>query len=173
MPVLPRLVTRLLLIVVLGAAFLSGSSAISSSQIKLATPESKPATTMVLTAAQPLARIPIPAEVLREKRTSLALSIVKITNPRDAAFSIGVSLEPQSADKTKIKPAAIGSLGIYPAGQTGYHRLNASAALHDLQASGTDTNHLCLRVELRRVHPKEPLDGLEVTLSPPQWLPAN
>jgi hypothetical protein len=168
-------VIRPLLIALLGAAFLSGLSEIKSLEIKPA--ESRPAGTVVLTAAKPFARVPIPVEVWREKRTSLAISIVAIKNPKNAGFSINVFLEPGAPNepgaKTNIAPAEIGVLGIYPAGQTGDYRLNASAALRSLQASGADTNQLCLRMELRRIHPKNPLDGLEVMLSAPQWLPAN
>jgi hypothetical protein len=172
-----RRVIRSLVIAFLGAAALLGFSAPMSAQHAATEPQTKPAVDIVLTAAQPMARIPVQAEVWKEKRTSLAISIVKIKNPRDSSFSIEVFLEPQSNNGAAAKPstasAEIGVLGVYPTGQTGSYRLEASAALRRVLESGADANHLCLRLELRRIHPKDSQAGLEVTLSTPQWLPAN
>ncbi len=166
-----RWVTRFLLIALLGAASLFGSAETRPE------PEAKTGGEFVLSAAQPVAHIPIPSAVWKEKRTSLQVNVVKIRNSLDTAFSIAVSLEPRSVagtkSKAKIAAVAIGVLGIYPAGQTGSYRLETSSALRRMQASGADTDHACLRLELRRIHPRESQDGLEVTLSAPQWLPAN
>ena len=179
MPGLPRrvrwsLLGWSLLIAALGAASPSGFAEIASCETSPSKPDSQPASAIVLTAAKPVVRIPIPIEVWREKRTSLAISIVAIKNPKDTALFIDVTLDSltESEVKAKIAPARIGVLGIYPAGQTGSYRLETSTALRQVQASRGDTNHLCLRMELRRVHSKEPLAGLEVTLSAPKWLPA-
>ena len=177
-----RQVTRSLLIVLLGAACLPGSSKLRAwelraPELRATEPESKPTDAVVLTAAQPIAHIPVQAEVWKEKRTSLEIKIVKIKNPQDAGFSVEVFLEQESDSGTSAKgniaPAEIGALGVYPAGQTGNYRLEASSALRRLQASGANANHLCVRLELRQIHPKDPQGGLEVTLSAPQWLPAN
>jgi hypothetical protein len=172
---LPMMALRLLAL--LGAASLLGFSAPMLARQAATEPQTKPAGAIVLAAAQPMARIPIQTEVWTEKRTSLAISILKIENPHEASFSIEVFLEPQSNNGATAKPnlasAEIGVLGVYPTGQTGDYRLETSAALRRVQGSGAEANHLCLRLELRRIHPKDSQSGLEVTLSAPRWLPAN
>ena len=109
---------RPLLTALLGAAFLLGLGQRGLAQ-RPAEPASRAAGNIYLTAARPVARVPIPSEVWKEKRTALAISIVRIKNPQEAAFSITVSLEQRSARGSAAKAnlaAEVGALGVYPAG---------------------------------------------------------
>ena len=177
---------RSLLTALLGAAFLLGLGQRFAWTQPAAESTSRAADSIHLMAARPVARIPIPSAVWKEKRTTLAISIVRISNPQEAAFSITVSLEPRSGGGSAAKAnlvAEAGALGVYPTGQTGDYRLDTSAALARVRASGADASRLCLRLELRGVHPRKfhpgklhpeaAQSGLTVTLSPPQWLPAQ
>ena len=163
-----RRVPRFLLIVGLGGAFFQGSVDSQSASM------GQSGSVVVLTAARPVVRLPVPARALQEKRTSLAISVVSIKTPDGAVFSINVSLHSVSGDKSSptshAKSAEIGVLGIYPAGQTGDYRLEASTALRRLRAFRAAPNSLFLRVELRPMHTKELPDDVEVTLSSPRWL---
>ncbi len=162
-----RRVRRSLLIALLGAAALHAAAESPSKK------ELKPASVVLLTASRPAALIPIPSRVVEDKRTLLAVTIVAIQNPHDVAFAIRVSIEPRAGSTgiaaPNAKSAQVGVLGVYPVGQPGDYRLDASAALRQ----STDASHLCLRLELRALHGKEPLRGLKVTLSSPRWLPVE
>jgi len=60
-------------------------------------------------------------------------------------------------------------LGVYPSDQPGRYALDISAALKRLRDSGQNLANLRLRLTLKRLHPEQPINRLEVVLSPPEW----
>jgi hypothetical protein len=135
---------------------------------------------IILTAARPIARIPVDPANLAEPSPHLAITLARITNPNHAAFSIAVSLgsqapaddKPRGASKTfplPPPPIVLGELGVYPSDQPGRYQLDVSSALHRLRDSGQDLTHLCLRLTLKRLHLNQPATGLEVVISAPEW----
>ena len=160
-----RRVRRSLLVGVLGAAVLNAAADCRSGTS---------GGVVVLTNSVPVLRIAIPAKVVEEKRTSLELRILDIKNPKDTTFSIAVFLESrgvgETSDGPRVPSTEVGVLGVYPAGQTGDYRLEASPALDRLAHAAAGGRRLCLRLELLPVHATEKLRGVEVKLSEPQWL---
>ena len=132
-----------------------------------------------LTGARPAVCIPVDLTTLEGPSPHLAITLLRVANPDSVALSILVTLEPRppanarNCPNTEVptQPTSIvlGDLGVYPSDQPGRYALDISAALKRLRDSGQNLANLRLRLTLKRLHPEQPINRLEVVLSPPEW----
>jgi hypothetical protein len=142
--------------------------------------KARPGTEITLTDVRPTACLPVAPANLAGSSTYLAITLARINNSNQVAFSVMVYLEPQTSARDKspggtkaasppFPPILLGNLGVYPSDQPGRYQLDISSSLHRLRDSGQDLTHLCLRLTLKRLHLNQPATGLKVVLSLPEW----
>jgi hypothetical protein len=135
---------------------------------------------IILTETHPTSRTPANPSILKGSSPHVAITLARIANPKNVAFSVEVALEPQeSSQRTSPKPNSaarvppaseiVGQLGVYPSDQPGRYQLDISLSLKRLHEAGQDLAHISLRLTLKLMHPGQAAPGLEVVVSPPEW----
>jgi hypothetical protein len=121
-----------------------------------------------LTTASPQARLPLPPRPTAS--SVIVLRVSAIRNPTLISLSLDVALAPCPDSDKSWQPERLSSLGVYPPDHAGSYSLPVTAALRRLRGRGiTDSAPMCIQVRLRRLHPGEAADALEVSLATPEW----
>jgi hypothetical protein len=121
-----------------------------------------------LTQKIPLSIFPLDEQRLKEGKSVVNVQILRISNPGDIGFSVRVTLSGCNGDAAQHE-APVGSLGVYPAGQTGSYALDIGPALKQIRAAGQTAGSTCLRLQLKPLRSSADWSKLRVTLSSPQW----
>ena len=146
-------------------------------------PKAHPDSEVYLTGVRPTVCIPVDLTNLQGRH--LAITLLRVNNPDRVAFSVLVALEPQAAAKEEKcrdtnetvsscpSSVLLGDLGVFPPDQPGHYKLDVSTSLKHLRNCGQNLANLRLRLTLKRLHPQQPPNRLEVVLSPPEWTDEN
>jgi hypothetical protein len=121
-----------------------------------------------LTQKAPLSIFPLDEQRLKEATPVVTVQILRVSNPDDVGFSVRVTLSGCARDAAQHE-APVGSLGVYPAGQTGSYALDLAPALKQVRAAGQSVGSTCLRLQLKPLRSSVDWSTLRVTLSSPQW----
>jgi hypothetical protein len=124
---------------------------------------------ITLSRQSPQAAFPLDEQRVKQGRTTVLVQLIRADNPDHAEFTVDTKLSDCSAGAGKPQ-VPVGSLGTYPAGQTGgRYALDLGPALKQISAAGQPLSHTCLKLLLKPLHPSTDWKRLRVTVSAPQW----
>ena len=121
-----------------------------------------------LTQKVPLSIFPLDEQELKADKSVVTVQILRVSNPDEIGFSVRVTLSGCAGDAAQHE-APVGSLGVYPAGQTGSYALDLGPALKQIRPAGQPVGSTCLRLQLKPLRSSADWSKLRVTLSSPQW----
>jgi hypothetical protein len=131
-----------------------------------AAPEAAPRPALVLDAASPVTRLPVPASLLESPSAVLEVPVEGVENAAMIPFSIAVFLE-WSPPGGSPRRAEVGRFSVQPSDRAGRYALDATGAF--AQAAAEGGAEMALVFELEPLREGQALDGLRVQLGPVEW----
>jgi hypothetical protein len=124
---------------------------------------------LTLSQSAPQAIFPLDEERVNKGETTVLVRLVRAENPDHIDFTVDVSLADCRAG-AESSSTAIGSLGVYPAGQVGgSYALDLGPGLKRMLAHSYETGQICLKLQLKPLRTSANLKNLRVTLTRPEW----
>jgi hypothetical protein len=129
----------------------------------------KPPREVVLTQGTPQAVFPLDEQRVNKVQTTVVLRLVRQDNPDRADFSVSLVLAGcRGGEESRVEP--VGSLGIYPAGQTeGLYAFDIGPALQQMRGAGFPMSQVCMKLELKPLRASVNWKRLRVTVTSPEW----
>jgi hypothetical protein len=131
-----------------------------------AAPQAAPQPAPVLDAGNPVARLPVPADLVAAPPAVLEVPVERVDNPGLIPFSVAVFLEWSPPGGGSLRRAEVGRFAVHPPDRAGRFALDAAGVFSQVAA---DAAGVALLIELEPLRASQPLGDLRVHLGPVVW----